>query len=275
MHASRYTGVFMSDPQSSPFNLLYNLLFLSGIGLVLYLIPQPAEDENMIVFELTRNPKQVEAHQEKHQDTPAYGNGEELNEEASAFPTESDHATDVGEAAAVQKKEHAETLIEEGKSTRKVMSEGFGRNSFSAVQANEELSDVEYFREFSRVYKEQKLKGVQPESRTDVVIRYYQKEKDGDRIFRLRALGFYIHERPTSERFDQYASNAIYYGDKVSIEDIKMVAYTLMRQGVEIKTIEPSQFYSDWKAHSIEIGTDDTMQDAPSLTLGDIRRLDF
>ncbi len=261
----------MSTEQPGPINLLYNLLFTAAICLVLYLIPQPADHENMIVFELSRNPKKVEARK------TAYADKDEASHKAESSESEINEAAndELQPEPEEIEREHAEELIEEGKSSRKIVSDGFGTSSFSAVEANDALTDVEYFREFSRIYKEQKLKGVQPESRTDVVIRYYQKEKDGDKIFRLRALGFYIHERPTSEKFDQYASNAIYYGDKVSLEDIKMVAYTLMRQGVDIKTIEPSQFFSDWKAHSIEIGADDTMQDAPSLTLGDIRSLRF
>lgn len=262
----------MSEEQANQSNLLYYLLFTGVIALVLYFIPQPTDRENMIVFELSRNPKKVEAHEAKS-DYSAEENTEIETTEPEEPRTESEAMQ--SEAPNEEEREHAETLIEEGKSQRKIVSDGFGRSSFSAVEANDNLTDVEYFREFSRIYKEQKLKGVQPESRTDVVIRYYKKAKDGDKIFRLRALGFYIHERPSSEKFDQYASNAIYYGDKVSLEDIKMVAYTLMRQGVDIKTIEPSQFFSDWKAHSIEIGTDDTMQDMPSLTLGDIRRLRF
>jgi hypothetical protein len=258
----------MSEEQASRYNLLYYLLFTGAIGLVLYLIPQPADQENMIVFELSRNPKKTEIYQEAAE--PASKQYTAVESEEPEVSTPEDNETPV-----VEEREHAENLIEEGKTRKKIVSDGFGRSSFSAVESNDELTDIEYFREFSRIYKEQKLKGVQPESRTDVVIRYYKKEKDGDKIFRLRALGFYIHERPSSERFDQYASNAIYYGDKVALEDIKMVAYTLMRQGFDLKTIEPSQFFSDWKAHSIEIGTDDTMQDAPSLTLGDIRRLRF
>ncbi|MEQ9299915.1 MAG: hypothetical protein RIF33_15175 [Cyclobacteriaceae bacterium] len=260
----------MSTEQPSQFNLLYNLLFMAVIGLVLYLIPQPSPHENMIVFELSRNPEKAEARKVAYEEKKAEASTEETVE-----PDAHDPETAPAQQPVEEKREYAEELIEEGKSTRKVVSDGFGTSSFSAVEANDALTDVEYFREYSRIYKEQKLKGVQPESRTDVVIRYYAKEKDGDKIFRLRALGFYVHERPTSEKFDQYASNAIYYGDKVSLEDIKMVAYTLMRQGVDIKTIEPSQFFSDWKAHSIEIGADDTMQDAPSLTLGDIRQLRF
>lgn len=261
----------MSTEQPSQFNLLYNLLFMAVIGLVLYLIPQPSPHENMIVFELSRNPEKVEARKAAY----AESNEETHTEETAEPDAHSGQVPSVQQPVEEEKREYAEELIEEGKSLRKIVSDGFGTSSFSSVEANDRLTDVEYFREYSRIYKEQKLKGVQPESRTDVVIRYYEKEKDGDKIFRLRALGFYVHERPTSEKFDQYASNAIYYGDKVALEDIKMVAYTLMRQGVDIKTIEPSQFFSDWKAHSIEIGADDTMQDAPSLTLGDIRLLRF
>ena len=162
-----------------------------------------------------------------------------------------------------------ETSLEEVHQARRTLT----ADAFEELNDRTELSDEDYFREFVRVYKQLKLDGVRPESRKEVVVRYYKKERDKNRVYTLRNLGFYIHQRPTNEEFADLSSNAIYYGDQVHLEDVKMVAYTLMRQGLELKTIEPSQFHSDWKAHSIEIGADNLMLDASSLTMSDIRNL--
>ncbi|MEM8893013.1 MAG: hypothetical protein AAGC88_00465 [Bacteroidota bacterium] len=259
----------MSVDNSDISNLLKYLLFLAIIGLILYLIPSPPKKANTIRFETSRNPEKVEV---KINEAEEFGKPEN-NEVVLVSDTEPEEIDNKPLQLPIEEEDgHAEELINVGRFNS---NETASNSGFESVERNTQLSDIEYFREFSRIYKERKLKGVQPESRTDVVIRYYEKQKDGDKIFELRNLGFYIHQRPSSERFDQYASNAIYYGDQVAKEDIKMVAYTLIRQGVDIKTIEPSQFFSDWKAHSIEIGTDDTIDDAPPLTIGDVRDLNF
>ncbi len=90
--------------------------------------------------------------------------------------------------------------------------------------------------------------------RKDIVIRYYRHKKDGDGVQVLHdELAYYIHEKEATETAG-LGSNVIYYGDDVPLEDIQIVAFTLLEQGIPIKSIEHTKF--EWKTRAIEIGTD-------------------
>lgn len=139
--------------------------------------------------------------------------------------------------------------------------------------SNEEKTDDTYFSDLVGNYKKAVLSKLdRPESRTDVVVRYYTKEKDKKRVYVLRKYGFYIHERRPAEAFSDYASNALYFGDDVSNEDIQLVAYLLIQSGIELKKIVPSKLHDDWKANAIEIGTDSLATNLRPLGLTDLRR---
>ncbi|NQZ75871.1 MAG: hypothetical protein HRT61_07120 [Ekhidna sp.] len=99
--------------------------------------------------------------------------------------------------------------------------------------------------------------------REDVVIRYYRHQKDANKVSRLSTLGYYIHEKEVTETIG-FGSNVMYYGSNVKTEDIKIVALVLLEEGLDLKSIEPSQF--DWKSTSIEIGTDSLLISSPTLS---------
>lgn len=128
------------------------------------------------------------------------------------------------------------------------------------------LGDKEYF--------EQLLDSIRTgdDPRKDVVIRYYKKDKDGDKVYKLRDLGYYIHERPAEGDLDHFGSNAIFYGDAITREDLAIIAYFLIDSGVDLQNISLSKFHDTWKAHSVEIGTDTTVLNQPNLTLSDLRK---
>jgi len=102
--------------------------------------------------------------------------------------------------------------------------------------------------------------------RQDVVIRYYKHLQDGERVYALRAMGYYVHEKEANETAG-LGSNAIYYGEDVAVEDIQLVAYTLISTGLPIQAILPTAF--EWKSNAIEIGTDPDLN-AANLTEKDI-----
>lgn len=110
-------------------------------------------------------------------------------------------------------------------------------------------------------------------ARTDIVIRYYHHEPDGNSAYVLGNLGYYIHEREVAPEYLNYQSNAIFYGDSVSLQDIQIVSYTLITNGLPIKIIKPSKFHDSWKAHSIEIGTDTTAVHQPTIQLNAIQHM--
>ncbi len=136
----------------------------------------------------------------------------------------------------------------------------------------EKISDEEFFTNLLEKEVGQGGQKLSARSRTDIVIRYYKKDKDGDRVYKLRNLGFYIHERPAEDDFDDYTSNAIFYGDSVKQKDLILIAYQLIKNGVKLQSMTLSKYHDAWKAHSVEIGTDTTaLQDKP-LTLGTLRK---
>lgn len=107
--------------------------------------------------------------------------------------------------------------------------------------------------------------------RTDVIIRYYPHLSDGELVYELSELGFYLHERPTDSSQLMMPTNSVFYGDNVPLEDIQLVTFELLSKGLEIKQISMSRFHDNWKANSIEIGTDVSVKDLPVLTLQDVQ----
>ena len=136
----------------------------------------------------------------------------------------------------------------------------------------EKISDGEFFANLFEKEVGPGEKKASTRSRTDIVIRYYKKDKDGDRVYKLRNLGFYIHERPAEDDFDRYASNAIFYGDSVKKKDLILIAYQLMQNGVKLQSMTLSKYHDAWKAHSVEIGTDTTSLKDKPFTLGTLRK---
>jgi hypothetical protein len=103
----------------------------------------------------------------------------------------------------------------------------------------------------------------------EYTIEYYPKDIDHDPIIvssRLRGLGFVVVEKPA--KVQEVPTNAIWFGIEVPIEDVKLVALTLIRAGVALKTIKPfirSEQEADW-AKLIQIGADADYADSPALT---------
>ena len=129
-------------------------------------------------------------------------------------------------------------------------SEDTSENAWS----NETKTNYITFDDLKNLYLAPIIAGLpQGQLREDVVIRYYRHEQDGDKVYSLKNLGYYIHEKEATETVG-LGSNVLYYGDDVNVEDIRIVAYQLLETGMSIKAIAPSQF--KWKANSIEIGTD-------------------
>lgn len=133
-----------------------------------------------------------------------------------------------------------------------------------------------YAHEFLKGFKE-KYDLLLPENqlRKDIVIRYYVKEKDSSIVFGLKDYGFYVHERKSMEPFKNERSNAVFYGDSVSLEDLKAICFVLSFGGLPLRTIEPSKYHSDWKSRSIEVGTDTTVVDNPVISIDDIAELEL
>lgn len=146
--------------------------------------------------------------------------------------------------------------------------------SDETVELMEANAPEVFFEELLKSYEQDVLANLPAhKSRNDITIRYYHHAPDGSSAYSLQRLGYYIHERPVEPGYEAFQSNAIFYGDSVAIEDVQIVAYTLLEEGLPIKTIKKSRFSSDWKARSIEIGADSTLVSKPTLSLEDVKNL--
>ncbi|MBC6401832.1 MAG: hypothetical protein GDA42_11670 [Ekhidna sp.] len=104
--------------------------------------------------------------------------------------------------------------------------------------------------------------------RKDIVVRYYRHKKDLNKVYKLIEMSYYIHEKEATETAG-LGSNIIYYGDDVPPEDIQIVAFTLLEEGIPLKSIKHTKF--DWKAKAIEIGTDTTLINEPNISIQEIQ----
>ncbi|MFZ0406755.1 MAG: hypothetical protein WAM11_01400, partial [Cyanobium sp.] len=104
--------------------------------------------------------------------------------------------------------------------------------------------------------------------RQRITVQYFPKGVDLIVIRNtLSSLGFTFMEGASQQRG---ATNAIWLGNDVPISDVKLVALTLVRAGVDLKTIRPFR-----KRHPvadgnllIQVGTDEEFAGKPSLTIG-------
>jgi len=106
---------------------------------------------------------------------------------------------------------------------------------------------------------------------SSVQLRYYPKGIDQDKVvLALMELGFQPILLPPVRRLEKSPSNSIWFGANTDPEDIKLVAYSLLRAGIEIKSIRPFKNFHGPKIDAIEIGGDLQLVDSPPLTFEQI-----
>ncbi len=142
-------------------------------------------------------------------------------------------------------------------------------DTFESPDAQAQSKSYGSLSDLKNLYLAPKIANLPPgQLREDVIIRYYRHDQDGEKVYVLKELGYYIHEKEANETAG-LGSNVMYYGDEVNIEDIQIVAFTLLEKGLPIKAIEPTQF--SWKSNSIEIGTDTLLLNDVNLSQSDIQ----
>ncbi|MBV6647802.1 MAG: hypothetical protein KI790_20250 [Cyclobacteriaceae bacterium] len=140
----------------------------------------------------------------------------------------------------------------------------------------ESLTPEDQFEEMRVSYQKRVIDQL-PEgrNRTDLVVRYYRHPADGNFVRALKDLRLYIHERKADAAFDKYPSNALFYGDDVPEETLRLVAYALMQEGMQIRSIQQSKYHDSWKASAIEVGVDTLAVNEAAYSLQDILNLTF
>lgn len=138
--------------------------------------------------------------------------------------------------------------------------------------SNEKLSKLSTYQASFEAQKERNIliAATSQQYRKSVTIQYFPKDVD-KRIVRkaLKELGFrvipgrtVVHDIPT---------NSIWFGSKVRIEDVKLVAYTLIRAGVEIKAIRLFRRSKKNCDYLVQVGADSALKDKPPLSVAEIR----
>jgi len=106
-------------------------------------------------------------------------------------------------------------------------------------------------------------------------IAYYPKDVDGPAVIKaLREGGFQVETRTSNPGNSARATNAIWVGDSVSVEQAKFVALTLVRAGVNIVAIRRGFDNNPGaKKYLIEVGTDAALDGKTPLTVEQISAL--
>lgn len=114
-------------------------------------------------------------------------------------------------------------------------------------------------------------------NRKDITVEYFPKQVDQEIGLdinvvaeELRSLGFRVNVK--NPEIAQVPTNAIWFGSSVGIEDVKLVAYTLIRAGVQIRIIRPFGTLSSSNSNLIQVGADVAYQNTPPLTVDEIRK---
>ena len=107
------------------------------------------------------------------------------------------------------------------------------------------------------------------ERRKTITVMYYTKDFDKNIVVSLlKNLGFKFEISESNPNLKNEPTNAVWFGSNVNIEDVKIVASTLIGAGLQIKTIQPSQ--KPQSASTIQVGHSVASKDRPLLTVEQI-----
>ena len=107
--------------------------------------------------------------------------------------------------------------------------------SFGSVEKNPTIKSLQQSIEADQA-RTQLSKSTDSTQRNQITVQYFPKNVDGNIVkSSLKELGFEITLGKPG--IPDVPTNALFYGDKVPLDDVKLVALTLIRAGVEIKHI--------------------------------------
>lgn len=105
--------------------------------------------------------------------------------------------------------------------------------------------------------------------RRGVTVEYYLKGADAGKVLAaLNDLGFMTPPQIKSPHRPNDPTDLVAFGSSVNPEDAKLVTYTLIRAGVEIK----GMCRASLKPSSIQVMGDNRFQDRPAMTVDQVRR---
>jgi len=103
-------------------------------------------------------------------------------------------------------------------------------------------------------------------------IEYFSRDLDKDIVSKaLQEGGLRFSQAPARVADDP--TNSVWVGDAVPLSDVKFVALTLLRAGVQLRAVRRFHDGSGPKAHLIEIGADRSVDNDPVLTVEQIENM--
>jgi hypothetical protein len=116
------------------------------------------------------------------------------------------------------------------------------------------------------------VKQTTPAQRGQIVIRYYEKRRDKQRVeFALRDLGYEVDVRGAVAKVDE-PTNSLAYGPSVPFRDLKLIALTLVRGGTELRSICPVRDVGD-RNNVVEVNFSSRAAGRPTIELAEINAL--
>jgi hypothetical protein len=184
---------------------------------------------------------------------------------------------EIQRSKSVQARKEAESARQEAEAARKVAEERtdallkqFGWESSRLSKGSLDRYSVQ--QSLTANQDLQQTAGLAPrESRKAVTVQYFPKDVDGEKVeSALLELGFTLDKKRAP--VPGIPTNSIWYGTRVSIGNVKLVALTLIRAGVQIKAIRPFADYSPRKnAALIQVGADVAVINSAPLSVEGIR----
>ena len=102
-------------------------------------------------------------------------------------------------------------------------------------------------------------------------VEYFPKDVDGDKVIAaMNEAGLeVVRRRPVRDE----ATNAVWVGDDVPVDDAKLVGFALLRAGVDVVALRRFRDGSGTKSRLIQVGADAALVGRPPLSAADVSAL--
>ncbi len=144
------------------------------------------------------------------------------------------------------------------------MLRGFGFSSQKAETAT--AASVSRSIDANRAY--QGLLNARTSGPSGIRVEYFPKDVDGEKVIAaMKEAGLeVVQKRPVREE----ATNAVWVGDDVPVDDAKLVGLALLRAGVDLVAIRRFRDGSGTKSRLMQVGADAALVGSPPLSAADV-----
>jgi len=132
------------------------------------------------------------------------------------------------------------------------LTDGYGRFTFQGPGAGKYLMRI--YSGSTRLWEQtvQLPTALDPIIIRDVRVVYYPKSADGANVLGVLEKLAFPFDKAVS--VNVIPTNTIWFGDRVSVSDVKTIADALLRAGVTLRAIRRFHDGSDWRSKLVEIG---------------------